>query len=185
MQRMVASAAWGKIISCLNYDGMPLCIAHQCVTPNTVTNLLTHLQAYASRGYISVAIDSRYHGERASHKTTYIDVIYLFPFMCYRFLEIFVEFSIHIFHLTWSSLPSWFELRHWNHLGRTGIQCLLFLTRYHMLFPLVTIILLDPLPFSLYNDQWGAKLSRFSKKSCIAQFVHQVINGLLRAPSIS
>lgn len=30
------------------------------------------LEAYASRGYISVAIDSRYHGERASNKTTYI-----------------------------------------------------------------------------------------------------------------
>ncbi|XP_003564274.3 uncharacterized protein LOC100823663 [Brachypodium distachyon] len=33
------------------------------------------LEAYASRGYISVAIDSRYHGERASHKTTYIDAL--------------------------------------------------------------------------------------------------------------
>jgi hypothetical protein len=43
-------------------------------------NLFAHLQAYASRGYISVAIDSRYHGERASNKTTYIDVIFLRPF---------------------------------------------------------------------------------------------------------
>uniref|UniRef100_A0A0E0L891 Peptidase S9 prolyl oligopeptidase catalytic domain-containing protein n=1 Tax=Oryza punctata TaxID=4537 RepID=A0A0E0L891_ORYPU len=32
------------------------------------------LEAYASRGYISVAIDSRYHGERASNNSTYIDV---------------------------------------------------------------------------------------------------------------
>lgn len=31
-------------------------------------------QAYASRGYIAVAIDSRYHGERASNMTTYKDV---------------------------------------------------------------------------------------------------------------
>ena len=31
-------------------------------------------QAYASRGYIAVAIDSRYHGERASSLTTYRDV---------------------------------------------------------------------------------------------------------------
>uniref|UniRef100_N1QRZ9 Peptidase S9 prolyl oligopeptidase catalytic domain-containing protein n=1 Tax=Aegilops tauschii TaxID=37682 RepID=N1QRZ9_AEGTA len=31
------------------------------------------LEAYASRGYIAVAIDSRYHGERASSKTTYIE----------------------------------------------------------------------------------------------------------------
>ncbi|KAI4976927.1 hypothetical protein ZWY2020_050534 [Hordeum vulgare] len=33
------------------------------------------LEAYASRGYIAVAIDSRYHGERASSKTTYIDAL--------------------------------------------------------------------------------------------------------------
>ena len=33
------------------------------------------VQAYASRGYIAVAIDSRYHGERASNETTYLDVI--------------------------------------------------------------------------------------------------------------
>jgi len=33
------------------------------------------LEAYASRGYISVAIDSRYHGERASNETTYIDAL--------------------------------------------------------------------------------------------------------------
>lgn len=32
------------------------------------------LQAYASKGYICVAIDSRYHGERASNENTYIDV---------------------------------------------------------------------------------------------------------------
>ncbi|KAF8400814.1 hypothetical protein HHK36_014116 [Tetracentron sinense] len=32
------------------------------------------LEAYASRGYIAVAIDSRYHGERASNITTYRDV---------------------------------------------------------------------------------------------------------------
>ncbi|KAM3195179.1 hypothetical protein ACQJBY_071325 [Aegilops geniculata] len=33
------------------------------------------LEAYASRGYIAVAIDSRYHGERASSKTTYIEAL--------------------------------------------------------------------------------------------------------------
>lgn len=31
-------------------------------------------QAYASRGYVAVAIDSRYHGERAKIKTSYRDV---------------------------------------------------------------------------------------------------------------
>lgn len=33
------------------------------------------LEAYASRGYISVAIDSRYHGERANNNSTYIDAL--------------------------------------------------------------------------------------------------------------
>ena len=33
------------------------------------------LEAYASRGYIAVAIDSRYHGERASNLTTYRDAL--------------------------------------------------------------------------------------------------------------
>ncbi|KAH7839699.1 hypothetical protein Vadar_007503 [Vaccinium darrowii] len=33
------------------------------------------LEAYASRGYVAVAIDSRYHGERASNTTTYRDAL--------------------------------------------------------------------------------------------------------------
>ncbi|CAM8913315.1 unnamed protein product [Rhodiola kirilowii] len=33
------------------------------------------LEAYASRGYVTVAIDSRYHGERASNLTTYRDAL--------------------------------------------------------------------------------------------------------------
>ncbi|KAH1253013.1 putative esterase YitV [Glycine max] len=32
------------------------------------------LKAYASRGYIAISVDSRYHGERATNTTTYIDV---------------------------------------------------------------------------------------------------------------
>ncbi|GLT53426.1 hypothetical protein SLA2020_266960 [Shorea laevis] len=36
------------------------------------------LEAYASRGYIAIAIDSRYHGERASSKTTYRDALISF-----------------------------------------------------------------------------------------------------------
>ncbi|PON37256.1 Alpha/Beta hydrolase fold containing protein [Parasponia andersonii] len=32
------------------------------------------LEAYASRGYITIAIDSRYHGERASNIYTYNDI---------------------------------------------------------------------------------------------------------------
>ncbi|KAI3514845.1 hypothetical protein L1887_13591 [Cichorium endivia] len=33
------------------------------------------LEGYASRGYIAVAIDSRYHGERAKNRTTYEDAL--------------------------------------------------------------------------------------------------------------
>uniref|UniRef100_A0A0D6R046 Peptidase S9 prolyl oligopeptidase catalytic domain-containing protein n=1 Tax=Araucaria cunninghamii TaxID=56994 RepID=A0A0D6R046_ARACU len=33
------------------------------------------LEAYASRGYIAVAVDSRYHGERATYKTAYSDAL--------------------------------------------------------------------------------------------------------------
>ncbi|CAL1373470.1 unnamed protein product [Linum trigynum] len=33
------------------------------------------LEAYASRGYVAIAIDSRYHGERAHNKTTYRDAL--------------------------------------------------------------------------------------------------------------
>ncbi|KAD3067612.1 hypothetical protein E3N88_35492 [Mikania micrantha] len=33
------------------------------------------LEAYASRGYVAVAIDSRYHGERAKTRTTYADAL--------------------------------------------------------------------------------------------------------------
>ncbi|KAI3781543.1 hypothetical protein L2E82_11560 [Cichorium intybus] len=33
------------------------------------------LEDYASRGYIAVAIDSRYHGERAKNHTTYVDAL--------------------------------------------------------------------------------------------------------------
>ncbi|KAI3781536.1 hypothetical protein L2E82_11553 [Cichorium intybus] len=33
------------------------------------------LEAYASRGYIAIAIDSRYHGERAKNSTTYEDAL--------------------------------------------------------------------------------------------------------------
>lgn len=33
------------------------------------------LEAYASRGYVAIAIDSRYHGEHATTKTTYRDAL--------------------------------------------------------------------------------------------------------------
>lgn len=38
------------------------------------TYFFSLFQAYASRGYIAIAVDSRYHGERASSMTTYRDV---------------------------------------------------------------------------------------------------------------
>ncbi|KAG0461214.1 hypothetical protein HPP92_021511 [Vanilla planifolia] len=38
-------------------------------------NIYLITEAYASRGYISIAIDSRYHGERASNATTYQEAL--------------------------------------------------------------------------------------------------------------
>ncbi|OMO61896.1 hypothetical protein CCACVL1_23172 [Corchorus capsularis] len=38
-------------------------------------NLYLHTEAYASREYIAIAIDSRYHGERAHNLTTYTDAL--------------------------------------------------------------------------------------------------------------
>lgn len=34
------------------------------------------IKAYASRGYVAIGLDSRYHGERADCKTAYRDVNY-------------------------------------------------------------------------------------------------------------
>ncbi|KAF9620063.1 hypothetical protein IFM89_010713 [Coptis chinensis] len=45
------------------------------------------LEAYASRGYIAIAIDSRYHGERDAHITTYRDVCISFHFPCKGFIQ--------------------------------------------------------------------------------------------------
>ena len=63
-------------------------------------------QAYASRGYVAIAIDSRYHGERASSKTTYQDVciLYLnFVFLVdgsnYFFNMILMDFAILLYGL--------------------------------------------------------------------------------------
>ena len=59
------------------------------------------LQAYASRGYISVAIDSRYHGERASNEeATYIDVTYLTMGTSYIiFVSVKFDSCTHLFRL--------------------------------------------------------------------------------------
>ncbi|CAH8353493.1 unnamed protein product [Eruca vesicaria subsp. sativa] len=38
------------------------------------------LEAYASRGYVAIGLDSRYHGERADSKTAYQDVKSFFMF---------------------------------------------------------------------------------------------------------
>ncbi len=38
-------------------------------------NLYLNIEAYASRGYVAISVDSRYHGERASSTTTYRDAL--------------------------------------------------------------------------------------------------------------
>lgn len=104
----------------------------------SLTSLL--LQAYASKGYVCVAIDSRYHGERASNETTYIEVIiYLWSYCAQCPLKVwrwhpFILFRVAspcstLFSFFLSFLLFTFKLRHWNRLGGMGIQCLSFLTR--------------------------------------------------------
>jgi hypothetical protein len=43
-------------------------------------------QAYASRGYIAISVDSRYHGERAKDAATYRDVC-----VCFALFMLFYE----------------------------------------------------------------------------------------------
>ncbi|KAJ4887944.1 alpha/beta-Hydrolases superfamily protein [Raphanus sativus] len=38
-------------------------------------NIHLHTEAYASRGYVAIGLDSRYHGERADSKTAYQDAL--------------------------------------------------------------------------------------------------------------
>lgn len=44
-------------------------------TGNSKESLYPLLKAYASRGYVAIAIDSRYHGERANSTTAYQDAL--------------------------------------------------------------------------------------------------------------
>lgn len=66
----------------------------------SLTSLL--LQAYASKGYVCVAIDSRYHGERASNETTYIEVIiYLWSYNIVPSAHLKFDGDIHLFYFVW------------------------------------------------------------------------------------
>lgn len=68
-------------------------------------NVFCLCQAYASRGYVAIAIDSRYHGERASSKTTYGEVRILYLYFVLQhgsiILALFTEYvrSIFLFHM--------------------------------------------------------------------------------------
>ncbi|RWV97702.1 hypothetical protein GW17_00039489 [Ensete ventricosum] len=64
-----------------NPDGMHL-VMEACPKENVENfkeglieeNIYLTTEAYASRGYVAIAIDSRYHGERANSTTAYKDV---------------------------------------------------------------------------------------------------------------
>ncbi|KAM7459381.1 hypothetical protein LguiA_036375 [Lonicera macranthoides] len=84
------------------------------------------LEAYASRGYIAIAIDSRYHGERASSLTTYRDVGAIFLALHANFLMKTEELT----KLVYSSVVSKFDFA----TSSASTQVLLFLCRlscYH------------------------------------------------------
>ncbi|PHU07583.1 hypothetical protein BC332_24072 [Capsicum chinense] len=59
-------------------------------------------QGYASRGYIAVAIDSRYHGERATSITTYRDV----SILLYAYVYIQLAYTEKNFPL-WPLMQQW------------------------------------------------------------------------------
>ena len=52
-------------------------------------------KAYASRGYVAIGLDSRFHGERADSKTAYRDVKSLFM------IQSSIDLSVHFWVLTW------------------------------------------------------------------------------------
>ena len=52
-------------------------------------------KAYASRGYVAIGLDSRYHGERADSKTAYRDVKSLFM------IQSSIDLSVDFWVLTW------------------------------------------------------------------------------------
>uniref|UniRef100_M1A3M6 Uncharacterized protein n=1 Tax=Solanum tuberosum TaxID=4113 RepID=M1A3M6_SOLTU len=61
------------------------------------------LEGYASRGYIAVAIDSRYHGERATSITTYRDVSILpFAYVYIQLADIEKNFPLQMLMQQWA-----------------------------------------------------------------------------------
>ncbi|EMS55378.1 hypothetical protein TRIUR3_07550 [Triticum urartu] len=100
------------------------------------------LEAYASRGYIAVAIDSRYHGERASSKTTYIEVWDLIKLGDYLSAREDVDPSrIGITGESLGGMHAWFAA---------------FVdTRYSVVVPIIGV---QGFQWAIDNDKWQARV---------------------------
>ncbi|XP_073108894.1 uncharacterized protein [Elaeis guineensis] len=100
------------------------------------------LEAYASRGYITVSIDSRYHGERASSTTTYQDVWDLIKLGDYLMQREDIDASkIGITGESLGGMHAWFAAA--------------ADTRYSVVAPIIGV---QGFQWAIENDQWQARV---------------------------
>ncbi|KAL5145086.1 putative hydrolase YtaP [Glycine soja] len=100
------------------------------------------LKAYASRGYIAISVDSRYHGERATNTTTYIDVWDLIRLADYLTQREDIDPSrIGITGISLGGMHAWFAA--------------VADTRYAVVAPLIGI---QGFQWAIGNDKWKARV---------------------------
>ncbi|RZC06432.1 hypothetical protein D0Y65_014098 [Glycine soja] len=101
------------------------------------------LKAYASRGYIAISVDSRYHGERATSATTYLDVwdlIKLADYLTHR--EDIDPSRIGISGESFGGMHAWFAA--------------VADTRYAVVVPLIGV---QGFRWAIDNDKWQARVN--------------------------
>ncbi|CAI9262574.1 unnamed protein product [Lactuca saligna] len=100
------------------------------------------LEDYASCGYIAVAIDSRYHGERAKIPTAYEDVWDLLILADYLTAREYIDNSkIGILGMSLGGMHAWFAA--------------FDDTRYSVVVPIISV---QSFRWALDNDQWHARV---------------------------
>ncbi|KAG5018773.1 hypothetical protein JHK87_014628 [Glycine soja] len=106
-------------------------------------NLYLNVEAYASRGYIAISVDSRYHGERATSATTYLDVwdlIKLADYLTHR--EDIDPSRIGISGESFGGMHAWFAA--------------VADTRYAVVVPLIGV---QGFRWAIDNDKWQARVN--------------------------
>ncbi|KAL2637731.1 hypothetical protein AAZV13_06G076100 [Glycine max] len=100
------------------------------------------LKAYASRGYIAISVDSRYHGERATNTTTYIDVWDLIKLADYLTQRRDIDLSrIGITGISLGGMHAWFAA--------------VADTRYAVVVPLIGV---QGFRWAIDNDKWQGRV---------------------------